>query len=304
MFYLQRRFLWRKMGCILSICKSASSSIARACIVIVIPRQQRRNIGAGGRRRHRRQQRGGARAGRTTPTAKMKKEASQSSQSSTLGEKLVAIGVYSLCSSSMLVVNKLAVAAIPLPTVVSGAQLVSSAAIPLVMQACGAPVIGKMTAARVVPYALYTTMFAAGLFANMKALLLTNVGAVIAARCCLPLIVSAIEYSFMGRSWPNKRSMVSLVRLFFFTHVFRKRATSSRVDAVYFLSRSRFCFPCFGNSRVTSPSLSLCLSPSFQIRVASSSSPTYTSPKTRASLSKAPRGLRGFSSGGCFWHYK
>ena len=154
----------------------------------------------------------------------MKKEASQSSQSqsSTLGEKLAAIGVYSLCSSSMLVVNKLAVAAIPLPTVVSGAQLVSSAAIPLVMQACGAPVIGKMTAARVVPYALYTTMFAAGLFANMKALLLTNVGAVIAARCCLPLIVSAIEYSFMGRSWPNKRSMVSLVRLFFFTHVFKK----------------------------------------------------------------------------------
>ena len=290
------------MGCILSICKSASSSIARACIVIVIPRQQRRNIGAGGRRRHRRQQRGGARAGRTTPTAKMKKEASQSSQSSTLGEKLVAIGVYSLCSSSMLVVNKLAVAAIPLPTVVSGAQLVSSAAIPLVMQACGAPVIGKMTAARVVPYALYTTMFASGLFANMKALLLTNVGAVIAARCCLPLIVSAIEYSFMGRSWPNKRSTVSLVRLFFFTHVFRKRATSARVDAVYFLSRSRFCFPCFGNSRVNSPSLSLCLSPSFQIRVASSSSPTYTSPKTRASLSKAPRGLRGFSSGGCFWH--
>ena len=294
------------MGCILSIRKSAS--IAR--IVIVIPRQLRRNGARGrrGRRRRRRHQPEGARAGRTTTTtttAKMKKEASQSqSQSSTLGEKLVAIGVYSLCSSSMLVVNKLAVAAIPLPTVVSGAQLVSSAAIPLVMQACGAPVIGKMTAARVVPYALYTTMFAAGLFANMKALLLTNVGAVIAARCCLPLIVSAIEYSFMGRSWPNKRSMVSLVRLFFFTHVFRKRATSARVDAVYFLSRSGFCVPCFGNSRVNSPSLSLCLSPSFQIRVASSSSPTYTSPKTRASLSKAPRGLRGFSSGGCFWHYK
>ena len=237
----------------------------------------------------------------------MKKEASQSSQSqsSTLGEKLAAIGVYSLCSSSMLVVNKLAVAAIPLPTVVSGAQLVSSAAIPLVIQACGAPVIGKMSAARVVPYALYTTMFAAGLFANMKALLLTNVGAVIAARCCLPLIVSAIEYSFMGRSWPNKRSMVSLVRVCSFLPTFlRKRATSARVDAVYFLSRSRFCVPCFGNSRVNSPSLSLCLSPSFQIRVASSSSPTYTSPKTRASLSKAPRGLRGFSSGGCFWHYK
>ena len=126
-------------------------------------------------------------------------------------EKLVWIAIYSLCSSSMLVVNKLAVAAIPLPTVVSGAQLVSSAIVPLLMQLCGYSVIGKMTYARSLPYVVYTSMFAAGLFANMKALLLTNVGAVIAARCCLPLIVSVIEYFFMGRSWPNKRSMVSLV---------------------------------------------------------------------------------------------
>jgi hypothetical protein len=140
-------------------------------------------------------------------TKKMKKELSQS-----VVEKLVWIAIYSLCSSSMLVVNKLAVAAIPLPTVVSGAQLVSSALVPLLMQVCGAPVIGKMTTGRVAPYVVYTSMFAAGLFANMKALLLTNVGAVIAARCCLPLIVSVIEYVFMGRSWPNKRSMVSLVR--------------------------------------------------------------------------------------------
>ena len=139
-------------------------------------------------------------------TKRMKKELSQS-----VVEKLVWIAIYSLCSSSMLVVNKLAVAAIPLPTVVSGAQLVSSALVPLLMQVCGAPVIGKMTTGRVAPYVVYTSMFAAGLFANMKALLLTNVGAVIAARCCLPLIVSVIEYVFMGRSWPNKRSMVSLV---------------------------------------------------------------------------------------------
>jgi len=142
----------------------------------------------------------------TKNTKKMKKELSQS-----VVEKLVWIAIYSLCSSSMLVVNKLAVAAIPLPTVVSGAQLVSSALVPLLMQVCGAPVIGKMTTGRVAPYVVYTSMFAAGLFANMKALLLTNVGAVIAARCCLPLIVSVIEYVFMGRSWPNKRSMVSLV---------------------------------------------------------------------------------------------
>jgi len=167
----------------------SSSSIARRRRGIEEVRDNRKNINT------------------TNKNKRMKKELSQS-----VVEKLVWIAIYSLCSSSMLVVNKLAVAAIPLPTVVSGAQLVSSALVPLLMQVCGVPVIGKMTTGRVAPYVVYTSMFAAGLFANMKALLLTNVGAVIAARCCLPLIVSVIEYVFMGRSWPNKRSMVSLVR--------------------------------------------------------------------------------------------
>ena len=45
---------------------------------------------------------------------------------------------------------------------------------------------------------VYTAMFAAGLFSNMKALMLTNVGAVIAARSCLPVIVCIIEWAFMG----------------------------------------------------------------------------------------------------------
>jgi hypothetical protein len=53
---------------------------------------------------------------------------------------------------------------------------------------------------KVLPFTLYTAMFAAGLFANMKALMLTNVGAVIAARSCLPVIVCAIEWAFMGRN--------------------------------------------------------------------------------------------------------
>ena len=57
---------------------------------------------------------------------------------------------------------------------------------------------------------MYTAMFAAGLFANMKALLLTNVGAVIAARSCLPVIVCIIEWAFMGRSLPSARSTLSL----------------------------------------------------------------------------------------------
>jgi len=211
--------------------------------------------------------------------------------SQNVGEKLIWIAIYSLCSSSMLVVNKLAVAAIPLPTVVSGAQLVSSAIVPLLMQLCGYSVIGKMTYARSLPYVVYTSMFAAGLFANMKALLLTNVGAVIAARCCLPLIVSVIEYFFMGRSWPNKRSMVSLVRVWCWCCSF-SRSIFLLLNLLFF------------RSLTLSSSLFLLKQRYYINRVASSSSLTCTFPKTRASPSKVPKGSSGSSSGGCFWRYR
>ena len=127
-----------------------------------------------------------------------------------VAEKLFWILAYSGCSSTMLVINKLAVGALPLPTVVSGAQLAVSAAVVVVMQMFGAKVMGPMDRTRVVPFVLYTAMFAGGLFANMKALLLTNVGAVIAARSCLPVIVCIIEWAFMGRSLPSARSTLSL----------------------------------------------------------------------------------------------
>ena len=41
---------------------------------------------------------------------------------------------------------------------------------------------GKFTFVKVAPYTIYTICFAAGIYSNMKALMLTNVGAVIAVR--------------------------------------------------------------------------------------------------------------------------
>ena len=148
----------------------------------------------------------------------------------TVAEKLFWILFYSACSSSMLVINKLAVEAVPLPTVVSASQLVVSAAVVVLLRALGYDVMGPMQRSKVVPFALYTAMFAAGLFSNMKALLLTNVGAVIAARSCLPVIVCLIEYFFMGRALPGARSATSLAGVVFFAMTYIKSSSSVDVD--------------------------------------------------------------------------
>ena len=138
-------------------------------------------------------------------------DAKRASDAASARDKLLWIIIYSLCSSTMLVINKLAVGANGLPTVVAGAQLAVSAAVVVVMEFAGAGVLGPFEKKRIVPFVLYTTMFAMGLFSNMKALMLTNVGAVISARCCLPLIVCSIEWFFMNRAFPNARSVMSLM---------------------------------------------------------------------------------------------
>jgi len=134
----------------------------------------------------------------------------KTNMSATPREKYVWILTYSACSSSMLIVNKLAVDSIPIPTLVSGVQLASCAAFVLAMHCAGITTVSMIGRSRALPFIIYTAIFACGLFANMKALLLTNVGAVIAARCCLPAIVCVIEWACMDRMLPSLRSVLSL----------------------------------------------------------------------------------------------
>jgi drug/metabolite transporter (DMT)-like permease len=145
-------------------------------------------------------------------------------------DKILWILIYSACSSSMLVINKLAVSSNGLPTVVSGAQLAVSALVVAVMESFGAQVLGPFERKRIVPFIVYTSMFAAGLFSNMKALMLTNVGAVIAARCCLPLVVCVIEWLFMNRMFPNARSCVSLAGVVIAAYVYISNDSGIAVD--------------------------------------------------------------------------
>lgn len=130
--------------------------------------------------------------------------------------------LYALSSSTLLVVNKLAVDATKLPSLVSGAQLFTSASVVVVMQICGMPVLGAWEKSKVVPFIIYTSIFACCLFANMKALLHTNVGAVIGVRSALPLLVCSLEFHFMGKPLPGFRGSVSLMGVVFsaFLYIF------------------------------------------------------------------------------------
>jgi hypothetical protein len=60
-------------------------------------------------------------------------------------------------------------------------------------------------------YALYIVAFVLSIYANMKALSLSNVETIIVFRACVPIAVAVIEYLLMDRALPSVRSAAALM---------------------------------------------------------------------------------------------
>lgn len=122
----------------------------------------------------------------------------------------LAIVGYSLCSSTLLLANKMAMEYLPIPSVVSFIQILFSAVVILLFKLCGGAVDG-IEWNKVKAYAMYIVAFVAAIYANMQALSHSNVETVIVFRACSPISVTIVEYFLMDRAWPNIRSMLSLL---------------------------------------------------------------------------------------------
>jgi hypothetical protein len=104
----------------------------------------------------------------------------------------------------------MAIEYLPVPSVVSFIQIVSSAVAVLVIKLLGVSVDG-LEWDKVRAYSMYIVAFVAAIYANMQALSHSNVETVIVFRSCSPIAVSIVEYFFMDRAWPSIRSTVSLL---------------------------------------------------------------------------------------------
>ena len=98
---------------------------------------------------------------------------------------------------------------LPLPSVVSFIQIMSSTIFILIFKSLGGQV-DNLEWGKVKAYALYIIAFVAAIYANMQALQHSNVETVIVFRALSPIAVTVVEYVFMDRSWPSLRSSFSL----------------------------------------------------------------------------------------------
>jgi drug/metabolite transporter (DMT)-like permease len=108
----------------------------------------------------------------------------------------------------------MAIEYLPVPSVISFIQIMTSANFILLLKLFGSP-IDNLEWEKVKAYAVYIFAFVASIYANMQALAHSNVETVIVFRACSPIAVTIVEYLFMDRAWPSLRSCVSLFTVAF-----------------------------------------------------------------------------------------
>lgn len=126
---------------------------------------------------------------------------------------IASIVSYSLCSGSLVLLNKLTLHFLPFPSLVVCIQLLACIAIiygAMFMKFIDVDPI-KLEYAK--PYMLYIFFFCTGIYCNMRSLSISNVETVIVFRSLTPMVVAFLDALFLGREWPSKRSWVGLLTL-------------------------------------------------------------------------------------------
>jgi len=126
-----------------------------------------------------------------------------------------AIGFYMICSSVMLVANKVAVTWVPLPGLMVSCQFISAVVFIYARSFLTNIDIDKFTFERITKFLPYVAAMSLCIFSNVKSLYHSNVETVIVFRACSPICVSILDSLFLGREFPTPRSALSLLIVFF-----------------------------------------------------------------------------------------
>eukprot|EP00747_Dinoflagellata_sp_TGD_P168784 gnl/TRDRNA2_/TRDRNA2_196001_c0_seq1.p1 gnl/TRDRNA2_/TRDRNA2_196001_c0~~gnl/TRDRNA2_/TRDRNA2_196001_c0_seq1.p1 ORF type:complete len:312 (+),score=42.03 gnl/TRDRNA2_/TRDRNA2_196001_c0_seq1:66-1001(+) len=127
------------------------------------------------------------------------------------GEVVFSVVFYALCSSFMLVVNKVSLTFCPLPATLFCIQLVATVLYIVLGKAAGMLKADNFTANNVRIFLPYIVSFVLVLYSNGKALDASNVETVILFRSCTPIFVSVVDYLCLGREAPSLRSAGALL---------------------------------------------------------------------------------------------
>lgn len=119
---------------------------------------------------------------------------------------------YSVCSSTLLIANKVVLRNAKSPALLLFCQCAFTAAsVPIQSICCSSITITLITPVELRRFSVVVATFTGTLFANAKGLQHVNVDFLIGLRLTIPLFTSFLEAFFLGREPPQGRSLVSLM---------------------------------------------------------------------------------------------
>ncbi|KXZ48130.1 hypothetical protein GPECTOR_30g226 [Gonium pectorale] len=152
-----------------------------------------------------------------------------------LGVTTLVILYYAFCSSTMLVINKVAIHQLPCPIFLLCIQLLTSAVIVWAGNHLGIVQADAVDWAKLRKFIWVVAGFLGTIFANIKVLQNANVETFITFRSSTPLVLSLCDYIFLGRALPTARSWASLVLLLAGSAGYVLVDSSFKVHAYYWL---------------------------------------------------------------------
>lgn len=121
--------------------------------------------------------------------------------------------MYATCSSSLSIVNKWAILALPYPGVVTACQFLATAVFVFILGKAGALKVEPLEFDRMLKMAPINIIFYCAIFTNGKVLQYSTVETFIAFRSLTPLLVSCLDTLVRGEPMPSARTILCLAMI-------------------------------------------------------------------------------------------
>jgi drug/metabolite transporter (DMT)-like permease len=126
---------------------------------------------------------------------------------------LASIVAYSLCSGTLVLLNKLTLHYLPYPSLVVSFQLIATVVFIYICKHTELLSVDDLEWKYVKPYLYYIVTFSLGVYCNMRSLSISNVETIIVFRAISPCLVSILDVIFLGREYPTTRSWSGLATI-------------------------------------------------------------------------------------------
>ena len=166
------------------------------------------------------------------------------SEQSSPAQKMFVTLSYMVVSSLMLMVNKLSVHFLPKPGIVLFLQFAFSAVCAWAIGASGTAEVDALEWAKIRKFWPAVCAQIATVFTGMKALQYSNVETFIVFRASMPIVLCILDFLFLGRELPSKRSAACLAGMLLGASIYTLTDSAFEVRAYFWIAiwYSAFCF--------------------------------------------------------------